>query len=754
MKRCLHCMKLYDDNLIVCPYCLYEEESQPKVSYFLSPGTVIGNRYLIGEVIGSGGFGITYVGWDRVLNLKVAIKEYFPSGVASRENGDTRINITGATTEEFYREGISKFLEEARLIAAFREQPNIVHIFNFLEENNTAYIIMEYIDGVTLEEYLNKRGEDTLPWNEVVKTTEDLLGVLKEVHLHGIIHRDISPANIMITSEGAVKLLDFGAARQFVAGRTQEMSVIVKKGYAPVEQYKSAYRQDERSDLYSIGAVMYKMLTGQQPVDALNRVSVDILIKPRNINKDIPIWLENVVLRAMNMNLYGRYASADDFIDALNTGDTKRKKRKTIIAAALASAIILACMSGGIAVNHTVSKKEAAKANCFVDMPGTIDLHKNEDCQTFVYLECIDEGLEDYLPDNYKMTYKISDKSVADVSKNDIGEMLIHAKKAGRTTLSIKTPYAAKEININVKKDEAMYPEYEVSQTTLLAGKDIPPGEYVAFARNCRGEVGIWDKGEQQEVAETTSFNYNYYFELTEGEIIEIKDAYLVPSSEAMVDVGADGMFKVGKDLEKGKYRTVLQEGDTAFTIYDLKTGWTDDEWDCTSEKEIELNEANEYIFLSGGYLEKSIEQGIYYSKLDSQNWKLRNIEIDGEKLTDYDGYIDADMTDELKAVLSCMEKYYVYINIDRDGSARFAIPSGVEIKKGEKTEAASLGSGIVTENEDGSYTYTIKKPDFPGKKNTQNVNKKGTKFRFEQVSESELHFYYTYFDMVLVFER
>ena len=133
MKRCPRCMEQYDDNLIVCPYCLYEEDTQPEVSYFLRPGTVIGNRYLIGEVIGSGGFGITYVGWDRVLNLKVAIKEYFPSGVASRENGDTRLNITGATTEEFYREGISKFLEEARLIAAFREQPNIVHIFNFLE---------------------------------------------------------------------------------------------------------------------------------------------------------------------------------------------------------------------------------------------------------------------------------------------------------------------------------------------------------------------------------------------------------------------------------------------------------------------------------------------------------------------------------------------------------------------------------------------------------------------------------------------
>ena len=111
-------------------------------------------------------------------------------------------------------------------------------------------------------------------------------------------------------------------------------------------------------------------------------------------------------------------------------------------------------------------------------------------------------------------------------------------------------------------------------------------------------------------------------------------------------------------------------------------------------------------------------------------------------------------MTDELKTVLSGMEKYYVYINIDRDGNARFAIPSGVEEKKGGKTEAASLGSGIVTENEDGSYTYTIKKPDFPGEKNTQTVNKKGMKFRFEQVSESELHFYYDYYNIVLVFER
>ena len=277
MKRCMHCMMQYDEKLTECPQCGHKEGIMPAVSYYLEPGAVLKDRYIIGEVIGSGGFGITYIGWDKMLNLKIAIKEYYPNGVVSRENSSRRVSLTGSTTEEFYQKGLNTFLAEARTISSFNELSNIVHIYNYLEENNTAYIIMEFIEGETLEEYLKKHDGGFLPWEEAIKITDGVLATLEKIHSKGVIHRDISPSNIMITIDGRVKLLDFGAARHFVAGRTQEMSVIIKRGYAPIEQYKSDAKQDERSDIYSLGAVLYRMLTGHVPEETLNRISEDKL---------------------------------------------------------------------------------------------------------------------------------------------------------------------------------------------------------------------------------------------------------------------------------------------------------------------------------------------------------------------------------------------------------------------------------------------------------------------------------------------
>lgn len=770
MKRCMYCMMQYDDNLTVCPECGYDEHTLPEVSYYLKPGTVLNDRYLLGEAIGCGGFGITYIGWDNLLDRKVAIKEYYPSGVVNRDINSSNISITGATKADFYREGVEKFLAEAKVITKFSDFSNIVQIYDYLEENNTAYIIMEYINGVTLEEYLDSHEGSILHWSEAVSITIDILGALEIVHDNEIIHRDISPANIMISNDGTVKLLDFGAARKFVADRTQEMSVIIKKGYAPIEQYKRDYRQDERSDLYSVGAVMYRMLTGEAPTDALNRISEDKLKRARSINKDIPAWLEVIVMRAMDTNPYVRYANAKAFLKELRDGENKEKIRKRISAIVLSAFCVLAILVGVSFMNHINDSAEREAANYYINMPGTIDMHENESSEWHILVDKIDieiEGLKEY---DYELNAEVADESIATVYVDDsLNLITIKAKQPGKTTLKIVTRYASKDININIKKEETVYPEPKISKAILEVGKDIPAGEYVAFARNDYAHFDI--KKQEREPNSSLDnnnvyFEYNCYLGLSEGESIEIENAYLVPEDEAIVDTSADGMFKVGKDIEEGMYRVVFNKDNTySYTMHSAYTMYPSFFEHGKTVQKIYLDEEGyKYIHIKDGHLEKCNNQEIDESEIINRQWYLRKSIVHGKTFCDY--YTNEEVQDvdeiekiakgnkELENVLLVMPLYDVKITEYKDGSAKFDIPSGYVQKTDKSLKAASLGEGRARKNKDGSYTYKITNPDSIEHPNPQTVNKKGTEFRYEILSDTELHFYYDYYDMVLVFNR
>ncbi|MDO4176826.1 MAG: serine/threonine-protein kinase [Bacillota bacterium] len=314
----------------------------------LNPGTIIGNRYEVRHEIGRGGFGITYEAWDRTLSQKVALKEYYPKELAVRVSGTSEVTTVNQESAASFNSGKTKFLDEARMIVQFNKLPGVIHVNDYMEENGTAYIVMEFVEGVVLEEYLKGRVGGRLSAEEAIRIGQKLAEALYEIHSKGTIHRDVSLSNIMINDKGDVTLLDFGAAREFEAERTKTMSVILKTGYAPPEQYSSKSRQDARTDIYALGALMYRMATGKMPADSLSRAEHDELVKPRDINPDIPKWLQEIILKCMQLQPQFRYKSTKELLKDLefglrngDKGQGKKAKGKALAIIAIIFAVVV-----------------------------------------------------------------------------------------------------------------------------------------------------------------------------------------------------------------------------------------------------------------------------------------------------------------------------------------------------------------------------------------------------------------------------
>lgn len=374
MKRCLNCMEIYQDEFDVCPFCGYVENTVSEIPYALPASTVIADRYIIGTVIGAGGFGITYIAWDTKLEIRIAVKEYFPTGLVNRIPGTLQVGLTGTHNEQSYEKGKKGFIAEAKALAKFNENSGIVNVFDCIEENHTAYIIMEYIEGQTLKEYIaiqeSAEGNSGIPGSaptrklaieESLQIVQALLHTLKLIHGEEIIHRDISPDNIMILKDGSIKLIDFGAARFFAADTTRSMSVVLKAGYAPLEQYSRSGKQDQRTDLYAVGVVLYQLLTGTLPQEAFDRVADDSLISPSSINEDVPDWLNSIVIKALSLKPENRYSNSEEFLRALQNETLvkirTRKSHKGIYIALVIGIVLL--IAAGLAAKPVMNKVDA-----------------------------------------------------------------------------------------------------------------------------------------------------------------------------------------------------------------------------------------------------------------------------------------------------------------------------------------------------------------------------------------------------------
>lgn len=284
--------------------------------HYLKKETKLNGRYIIKSVLGEGGFGITYYGEDDLFGNEVAIKEFFPQGIVTRNNEYTdNVTVTYAKQDEAFLAGKKRFIGEARVMAKFNGDQGIVNVTDFFEANNTAYIVMEYLDGITLKEYL--KGNRQIPVDELMGLLAPLLESLDDVHQSGLIHRDISPDNIMVLKDGSVKLMDFGAARDYTEFGEKSLSIVLKPGYAPAEQYQSRGVQGPWTDIYALCATIYKCITGKTPEDSIQRVMEDDLKKPSELGVDISPQIEKTLLKGMSIAPKDRYQNLKDLCEDL-----------------------------------------------------------------------------------------------------------------------------------------------------------------------------------------------------------------------------------------------------------------------------------------------------------------------------------------------------------------------------------------------------------------------------------------------------
>ena len=289
----------------------------------LRKGTRLIGRYTIEGVLGQGGFGITYLGIDELHEKKVAIKEFFPQGIVTRniEYQDT-VTVTFVGEKDNYEKGKERFLKEARTMAKFSKDEGIVKALDFFEINNTAYIVMEYLEGVTLKQYL--RENQRIAPEDLIELLVPLIESLDEIHSQGMIHRDISPDNIMVLPDGRIKLMDFGAARDYTEFGEKSLSIVLKPGYAPPEQYQTHGVQGPWTDIYALCATMYKCITGENPPDAIDRLVDDHLKKISAFGFTVSPQIEEAIIKGMSVAAKDRYQNVGDFCEDLYGGYEER----------------------------------------------------------------------------------------------------------------------------------------------------------------------------------------------------------------------------------------------------------------------------------------------------------------------------------------------------------------------------------------------------------------------------------------------
>ena len=332
VRRCMKCMHPLTAGETVCPECGRAYGSVNAETFALKPGTILEGKYLVGEMLGQGGFGITYIGFDLLLEQKVAIKEYYPmsTGMVSRDGHSTVVWSSAMMGKTGTQKGFDSFLKEARKMAKLGGIPGVVGVKSVFIQNETAYIVMDFIEGETLLKKLQKNGP--MDFDSCVKLMTPIMQALAEVHEHGIIHRDISPDNIMVRPDGKLILLDLGAAKdldiQGNDGSVQSSQMVAKHGFSPIEQYSKSGKVGPWTDIYAMAATIYYCCTGILPPPATDRTIDDTLAcQPRLTQAQFDILAD-----CMHMRPQDRPQSMDTLLQMLTRlqGEAKVEPPKVI----------------------------------------------------------------------------------------------------------------------------------------------------------------------------------------------------------------------------------------------------------------------------------------------------------------------------------------------------------------------------------------------------------------------------------------
>ena len=376
-KICNNCFRQIKTE--PCKYCGYKKSAYRPEAGILPVGTVLKKRYCIGEVLGKGGFGVTYKAFDTVDSKIVAVKEYYPSGLVHRDTGTTQISVSSKQYEDNFKVGADKFFEEAKMVSRFNGNPNIVNVYEFFYENGTVYFAMEYLDGVDLKHFVKERG-GKLPQENVLYIANIITDALLIAHSMNVLHRDISPDNIFILNNGEVKLIDFGAARQVLAEQSKSISVILKQGFAPLEQYQRRGKQGPWTDIYALGATLYYVLTGKMPDEVTERLDFPDIGSADEYGVDPDFW--EIIRKCMEVRAADRYQTVFELKEKLNALHLKPEsliqdevpdKGKDIVDVAIQNVIpetvaVQADMSETVAADGAIPETVAVQN----DMPETV----------------------------------------------------------------------------------------------------------------------------------------------------------------------------------------------------------------------------------------------------------------------------------------------------------------------------------------------------------------------------------------------
>ena len=365
--RCYGCMEKI--HSYPCEKCAYDPEKVQLQEYILQPGTILKGQYLVGRVLGQGGFGITYIGFDLALQRKVAVKEYFPSSYAGRKTGTQNVHWFAAEQAELARSsGMEMFLKEARKMSRVNEIENVVHVLDLFQENNTAYIVMDFIEGETLKARVKREGP--LEWKDAQKLFFPVIHTMGQVHQAGLIHRDLSPDNLMLQSDGSAKILDLGAAKDLNINTGASSMQVAKGGFSPLEQYTQRGESGTWSDVYAMAATMYAALTGKVPPSSIDRMTKDTLDFSLPQCRKLPSRVVKALKHALMVRSGERTRTMEEF--SLELSGKKRvqtgRGKKTAVAVGLTAAIVCAVLFAAL----KMTGEETIAANSDSQNPETI----------------------------------------------------------------------------------------------------------------------------------------------------------------------------------------------------------------------------------------------------------------------------------------------------------------------------------------------------------------------------------------------
>ena len=363
-ERCVGCMKpLTAEGR--CVYCGLQQDKYRPIPRCLRPGMCLRDRYVLGRVLGEGSFGISYIAWDCLLDTVVAIKEYFPASLVSRhiseEDEDTNVYIYEKRESRKYQESLKKYLGEAKSLSAYYDLDGIVSVRDFFYANNTAYIVMGYVDGISVKEYVEKNGP--IEGEKFLRMLEPVIQSLAKVHQTGVLHRDISPDNMLLTRDEKLVLIDFGAARKENINMTRSMTVVFKRGFSPEEQYRTRGQQGAWTDVYALCATAYYALTGKAPDESIQRVLEDDMPSLTEMTDvDLPMRQKRAFMKGMTVDFHHRYQTMDELYQGLYQQGRDKKRLGVWFAGTAAVLACVALLGTGAAYGlhkHSQAKKDA-----------------------------------------------------------------------------------------------------------------------------------------------------------------------------------------------------------------------------------------------------------------------------------------------------------------------------------------------------------------------------------------------------------